>query len=145
MNQTEEPTQDVVKGNGLGEAAVEGLVPAKAATRNPRWLAIGGAAAVAALLAAVPAIYSAFTHESTDDAFIDAHISTIGARVAGQVTRVYVDDNQPVKQGDPLIEIDPPDYQVKLDQARAQFLSAEALARRTTLDLRRYQQLIRTD
>src|SRR5207253_659209 len=75
----------------------------------------------------------------------DAHVSAISARVAGQVTQVSVDDNQLVKQGDVLVEIDPPDYEVKLDQARARLLSAEAGARRASLDLARYQKLARTD
>jgi membrane fusion protein (multidrug efflux system) len=87
----------------------------------------------------------AFTHESTDDAFIDNHSSAISARVEGQVTKVLVDDNQPVKRGDELVEIDPPDFEVKLDQSRAQLLAAKAAAVRAVLDLARYQKLVKTD
>ena len=142
---TLEPPQEVVKTDGQKKPdAVRPPAP-RVPNKKLRMIVIGGLAAAVLIAVLVPWIYSAFTHESTDDAFIDAHVSNIAARVAGQVTKVYVDDNQFVKQGDPLIEIDPPDYQVKLDQARAQVLSAEARARRTALDLRRYRRLIRTD
>jgi len=145
VESTLEPPQEVVKTDGQRRRATDRPIAPRVPNRKLRIIVIGGAAAVVVAALLVPWIYSAFTHESTDDAFIDAHVSNIGARVAGQVTKVYVDDNQPVKQGDPLIEIDPPDYQVKLDQARARLLSAEALAGRTARDLRRYQRLIRTD
>jgi membrane fusion protein (multidrug efflux system) len=58
---------------------------------------------------------------------------------------VFVDDNQLVTQGEPLVEIDPPDYEVKRDQARAQLLAAKAAAVRAGLDLTRYRKLVRTD
>ena len=90
----------------------------------------GGLTAILVLIVLAYEIHFAYTHESTDDAFMDAHVSAIGARVAGQVTKVLVDDNQPVKEGDVLVQIDPRDYDVKLDQARAQLLSAQARAHR---------------
>lgn len=58
-------------------------------------------------------------YESTDDAFIDAHMVRIAPQVAGRVARVLVDDNQAVKPGQILLEIDPADFQAKLDQALA--------------------------
>jgi hypothetical protein len=58
-------------------------------------------------------------HESTDDAFIDVHVVNVAPRVAGRVQRVLVGDNQPVEAGDLLIELDPRDFQVKLDDAAA--------------------------
>jgi membrane fusion protein (multidrug efflux system) len=63
--------------------------------------------------------------ESTDDAQIDAHISAIGTRVAGTVTAVYVEDNQRVEQGQVLVQLDPSDYQVACEQARAGLEQAE--------------------
>jgi membrane fusion protein (multidrug efflux system) len=62
--------------------------------------------------------------ESTDDAFIDAHMVQVAPQVAGRVLRVLVDDNQLVKAGEPLVEIDPADFQAKLDQAVANEASA---------------------
>jgi membrane fusion protein (multidrug efflux system) len=142
---TLEPPQEIIKTNGQQKTDVKQPIAPLVPSKKRRTIVIGSLAVFLLAAVLVPWIYSAFTHESTDDAFIDAHVSNIAARVEGQVTKVYVDDNQSVKAGDPLIEIDPPDYQVKLDQARARLLSAEALAGRTARDLKRYQRLIQTD
>ncbi len=78
---------------------------------------------VFAVLAVIGAIVVFFylqyksSHISTDDAFIDGHIHTIAAKISGTVKKVYVEHNQPVKQGDILIEIDPVDYDVKVNEA----------------------------
>jgi membrane fusion protein (multidrug efflux system) len=64
------------------------------------------------------------THISTDDAFVDGHIHTIASKVAGTVKAIYVKDNQSVKEGDLLLEIDPVDYEVKVKEASSG-LSAE--------------------
>lgn len=55
-------------------------------------------------------------HISTDDAFVDGHIHTIAAKVPGTVKKVYVKSNQFVKKGDVLVEIDPADYEAKLNE-----------------------------
>ncbi len=67
-----------------------------------------------------------FTHETTDDAFLDADIVSVAPKVAGQVKQVPVTDNQAVKAGDLLVEIDPRDLQVQLDQKRAALKAAQA-------------------
>jgi membrane fusion protein (multidrug efflux system) len=59
------------------------------------------------------------THISTDDAFIDGHIHTIASKVSGTVKQVNVEINQYVKAGDLLVEIDPADYDVKVNEATA--------------------------
>ncbi len=59
------------------------------------------------------------SHESTDDAFIDGHIIQISPKASGYVARVYVDDNQQVKAGDLIVELDARDYEVRLQQAKA--------------------------
>ena len=64
--------------------------------------------------------------ESTDDAFIDAHMVHVASQVAGRVARVPVDDNQLVKPGDILLEIDPSDFKARLDQAVANRLNSDA-------------------
>jgi membrane fusion protein (multidrug efflux system) len=69
------------------------------------------------------------SYESTDDAQADVHLYPVSARVSGYVIRVNVNDNQWVKQGDVLVEIDPTDYQVALAQAQASLANAEATAR----------------
>ena len=68
------------------------------------------------------------SYESTDDAQVDGHISSISARVAGHVVKLNVQDNQYVKAGTVLLEIDPADYQVAYDKAKADFDDAQATA-----------------
>jgi membrane fusion protein (multidrug efflux system) len=64
--------------------------------------------------------------EGTDDAQVDAYITAVSARVAGTVTAVHVVDNQQVKAGEVLVELDPTDLDVALAQARAAVAQAEA-------------------
>jgi membrane fusion protein, multidrug efflux system len=64
--------------------------------------------------------------ESTDDAQVEAHLNSISSRVDGSITHVYVDNNQIVKAGDPLVDLDPRDLQVILDQTRAQVAQARS-------------------
>ena len=59
------------------------------------------------------------SHESTDDAFIDGHIIQISPKVSGYVAKIYVTDNQQVKSGDLIAELDARDYEVRLQQAKA--------------------------
>src|SRR5258708_30531763 len=66
------------------------------------------------------------SYESTDDAQIDGHINSVSARVSGHVTRLNVEDNQYVEKGMLLVEIDPTDYQVAVDRARADYADAQA-------------------
>ena len=66
--------------------------------------------------------------ESTDDAQVDARVTQISSRVGGTVTKVAVNDNQVVEAGAVLIELDPRDYQVAVDKARAELADAEATA-----------------
>jgi membrane fusion protein (multidrug efflux system) len=66
--------------------------------------------------------------ENTDDAQIDADAVTVSARVAGVVRAVHVTDNQSVKKGDLLVEIDPADISARVDQATAQVAAARAQA-----------------
>lgn len=65
--------------------------------------------------------------ESTDDAEVDAHLNPISSRVDGTITKVYVDDNQQVNAGAPLVDLDPRDFQVALDQALAQLTQARSM------------------
>ena len=85
--------------------------------------------AVIALAIAIPYYLYAISHESTDDAFIDGRIIPISPRVSGHVVRVYVTDNQKVAAGDLLLEIDPRDFQARLDAANAALHAAEASLR----------------
>ncbi len=64
--------------------------------------------------------------EDTDDAQVDGDIYQISSRIAGQVINVYVQDNKPVEKGQLLVEIDPKDEQVALEQAQANLANAQA-------------------
>jgi membrane fusion protein (multidrug efflux system) len=66
------------------------------------------------------------TYESTDDAQVDGHLNSISPRIAGTITAVYFDENQFVKAGDLLAEIDPRDFQVTLSQAQAELAQKQA-------------------
>src|SRR5438094_5245034 len=74
-------------------------------------------------------------YESTDDAQVDAHLYPISARVRGYVIRVNAADNEYVQKGSILVEIDPRDYQVAVDQARADLATAEATAQSLHIDV----------
>lgn len=75
-------------------------------------------------------------YENTDDAFIDTHIVQVAPQIAGQVSRVYVTDNQFVKPGQPLVDLNSADEQSRLNQivaqeAQAQMQIAQARATET--------------
>lgn len=74
--------------------------------------------------------YRYFTsYESTDDAQVDGHINSVSARISGHVIKLNVQDNQYVSAGTVLVEIDPADYQLAYDRAKADYDQAVATAR----------------
>jgi membrane fusion protein, multidrug efflux system len=75
------------------------------------------------------------SYEATDDAQVDGHINNVSARVSGYVQKVNVDDNQSVQKGAVLVEIDPRDYQVALERAKAELADAEATAQAMNLNV----------
>jgi membrane fusion protein (multidrug efflux system) len=91
-----------------------------------RWLI--GVLVLAAIAVGVW-LYRTAGRESTDDAQVDAHVAQISARVGGVVQRVQVNDNQTVEANETLVSIDPRDYQIAVDRARAELLDAEAAAK----------------
>ena len=85
------------------------------------------------------------THISTDDAFIESNIHTIAARVSGSVKTVLVDDNQRVKQGDLLVELDPMDYRSRVEASRANLELQRANLRQAERELKRAKALFDQD
>jgi membrane fusion protein, multidrug efflux system len=74
-------------------------------------------------------VYRYFTsYESTDDAQVDGHINSISGRVSGHVIKLNVQDNQYVQAGTVLVEVDPADYQVAYERAKADYADAQATA-----------------
>ncbi|MGI4834359.1 MAG: HlyD family secretion protein [Janthinobacterium lividum] len=94
--------------------------------RRPWFFIVAGLVLVAVLWWSISHLTYSNHHETTDDAFIEGHAVRVSPRAAGQVLKVYVQDNQQVRSGQLLLEIDPRDYQARLDQARAAVVSAQA-------------------
>jgi len=67
-----------------------------------------------------------FYYESTDDAFVDAHVVTVGTKLSNTVQDVLIDDNYEVKKGELLVQIDPRDYEVQLQEAQATYDKAKS-------------------
>ena len=78
----------------------------------------------------------AASYQSTDDAFIAAHTIEVAPKIAGKIDSVFVKDNQLVKKGDLLVEIDPRDYDAQLDQKQAarDSVKAEVLSAQAAVD-----------
>ena len=113
------------------------LAPPAPVRRKRRGLAILLGALLLVVVGLVSFYYIRFIepYESTDDAFIEAHVTIVSPRVSGPVTRLLVRDNQDVKAGDPLLEIDPRDYETKLAQSRADLAAARSQLEQATAQL----------
>src|SRR5437588_9194458 len=109
--------------------------------RRPSVIVVAAALAVVGIGYGGFALFHSFTHETTDDAFIDVHFVSVAPKIAGRVTVVHVDDNQLVKKGDPLVEVDPRDFQVALAQAKANLAKDKATQIQAELNEKRAQDL----
>src|SRR5438874_2614632 len=99
----------------------------KANRRRRMLLGAGGAVILAAVLAVgIPWIVDALNTVSTDDAFVNGHVTFVAARVRGQVARVLVDDNNRVRRGDLLVELDKEPNQTAVAVKRAAVDTAKA-------------------
>lgn len=87
--------------------------------KRPAVLVIAAIVLLVAIIGGIRYWLYARSHESTDDAFIDGHIIQVSPKVSGYVAKVYVNDNQQVKAGDLIVELDARDYEVRLQQAKA--------------------------
>jgi membrane fusion protein (multidrug efflux system) len=80
------------------------------------------------VIAAVAIWWHSTFYEDTDDAQVSGHLIQVSARIGGQVLHVDVAENQQVKKGDPIAELDPADYKVAVENAQAALASAQANA-----------------
>src|SRR5260370_30668930 len=109
----------------MADTTIEGIktpAPAKSTARKPK----RRRARLIALIVLLPLLVIGYflwryfgSYESTDDAQIDGHIHAISARISGYVNQVLVEDQQIVKAGDPLVIIDPLDFDVALAKGEA--------------------------
>jgi membrane fusion protein (multidrug efflux system) len=103
--------------------------PAGNKAKRKRKLAAGalGVVVLAALLVfGVPWVEEMLNTVSTDDAFVNGHVTFVAPRVSGQVARVLVDDNNRVRKGDLLAELDKEPYRVAVSEKQAAVDTAEA-------------------
>jgi membrane fusion protein (multidrug efflux system) len=93
-----------------------------------RWVSwtLGAVGLFLVLFEGVPWVRTALRSVSTDDAYVNGHVTFVAARVPGQVTRVLVDDNNRVRTGDLLVELDKEPYQVQVNIAQAAVEAAQA-------------------
>ena len=109
--------------------------------RRPGVIVAAAALAIAGIGYGAFAMFHSFTHESTDDAFVDVHTVSVSPKIAGRVAVVHVNDNQLVKKGDVLVEIDPGDFQVALAQAKANLAKDKATLVQAKTNEKRAQDL----
>ena len=136
-----------VEGPALGQSlngAHDNLVPANTAAPAPApaemakpsprprrarkivLLTLLAAGLAAGVFSGIRWYIDSLSYVSTDDAFIDGHLERVAPQIAGRVLRLAVQDNQEVKAGDLLLEIDPADYKAAEAAAAAQLASAKA-------------------
>ena len=112
-------------GGNSGDAESSGST----AEGRRRSLVFAGVVGAVILIGALVFWLYSRTYESTDDAQVDGHLNGITSRIDGEVKAVFAEENQSVQAGQLLVELDPRDYQVALEQAQAQLLKAQAEAR----------------
>jgi membrane fusion protein (multidrug efflux system) len=101
--------------------------PVRAARARKLLAGTLGIAVLAVLLVfGIPWIETMLNTVSTDDAFVNGHVTFVAPRVAGQISRVVVDDNNRVRKGDLLAELDKQPYQVAVSQKQAAVDTAKA-------------------
>ena len=112
---------------GPATAPVSPAAAPAAPTRRFSWKLIAGVALLALFLfVGVPKILHALHTVSTDDAYVNSYVTFVAPRVTGQVARVLVEDNNRVKKGDVLVELDPEPYRVQVAIRQAAVDTAQA-------------------
>ena len=106
--------------------------------RRPKWLLpIVSIVALLALVYIVRAVTFGSSHEVTDDAFVTSHVVNVSPQVQGVITKVFVKENQVVKKGDILVQLEDGVQQSAYDQAKANLdlAVAQANGAKTSVDL----------
>ena len=108
-----------------------------------RSLAIGLGVLILIIAVGIPMIRHALNTVSTDDAYVNSHVTFVAPRVAGQVMKVLVDDNNQVRKGDLIVQLDKEPFEVMVrmkqaavDVAKADLLAAHDQVRATAAQVR---------
>src|SRR5271168_2746957 len=112
-----------------------------AAEQNRRRLIVGSIVAIVVavgLYLYIPGLWQV----STDDAYVNAHVVSIVPKVAAYVSKLHVNDNSKVVRDDLLIELDPRDFEVAADIARADLKSAQANAANIEAQIREQHAIV---
>ncbi|QGZ39377.1 membrane fusion protein (multidrug efflux system) [Pseudoduganella flava] len=117
--------QKVLSAVPAGAPAAPAAPAAAAKKPNRRVIVVAGLIAVAAIVAGGRMWYRSTHFVETENAYVAGHVHPVSSRIAGTVTKVLIDDNQYVKEGDVIAELDPFDQRIKVDQIRAQIAAAE--------------------
>jgi membrane fusion protein, multidrug efflux system len=112
------------KPEGSDQRLKPAVKPARKRRHLPVVVAILGLAIL--LFIGIPRVIRAFNTVSTDDAYVNGYVTFVAPRVAGQVIRVLVDDNNRVRKGDVLLELDRQPYQVQVAIKQAAVSTAQA-------------------
>ena len=136
-SRTTEPSRPAAAPAPAGAAAQS---PANGERRKKVFLIGGGILLVLGLALGVPWYLHAQKYQSTDDAFITSDVTYVSPRVAAQVIKVLINDNQSVKAGDLLVQLDPSDYQTQVDNLQAQLDQAKAASDASAYELSQTQQ-----
>jgi membrane fusion protein (multidrug efflux system) len=130
--ETERPERSEVAAAPAGVVEASAAPSASAIRRESRkrsHFLFGGLAilaSIAVVLYGVPLVRRSLDTVSTDDAYVNGHVTFVAARVPGQVARVLVDDNNRVRKGDLLVELDKEPYQVQVEIKQAAVATAKA-------------------
>jgi membrane fusion protein (multidrug efflux system) len=117
-----------VSGEPATNATQSPPAPDRAPMRRRKLLlaVLGAAGLVAVCVFGIPWIRVAFTTVSTDDAYVNGHVTFVAPRIGGQISRVLVDDNNRVRKGDLLAQIDKEPFEIAVSQKKAAVDTANA-------------------
>ncbi len=144
-----EPSRTEARSTGDGGSAERGTTaPPGHPFKQRRKLLLGvlGALVLAAIVFwGIPWIRQSLSTVSTDDAYVNGHVTFVAPRVGGQISRVLVDDNNRVHKGDLLAELDKEPYQIAVAQKRAAVDTAQADLPAATAKVRGFEAQARSD
>jgi membrane fusion protein (multidrug efflux system) len=106
--------------------AIAAHISSKHHLKRPWLWIIGGVVLIVILIVGVPWVMRSLNTVSTDDAYVNGHVTIVAPRISGQVARVFVDDNNRVHKGDLLVQLDKVPYEVQVNIAQATVTAAQA-------------------